>query len=59
DGLPCLGAARASTDVIHAFGHGHLGVTLAPRTASVVADLVAGKTVNLSPSCRPGRFSGN
>ncbi|TIV42712.1 MAG: FAD-binding oxidoreductase, partial [Mesorhizobium sp.] len=37
--------------VIHAFGHGHLGLTLAPITARMVADLIAGRgsSVSLTP----------
>jgi glycine/D-amino acid oxidase-like deaminating enzyme len=29
--------------VIHAFGHGHLGLTLAPITARLVAELIGGR----------------
>ena len=44
DGLPCLGPASGCADVIHAFGHGHVGLTAAARTGKVVADLLAGRT---------------
>lgn len=43
DGLPVLGAASGCADVIHAFGHGHVGLTAAAMTGKVVADLVAGR----------------
>ena len=43
DSLPVIGPSRAGADVIHAFGHGHIGLTLAPITARLVADLVAGR----------------
>ncbi len=43
DSLPVIGPSRGGAEVIHAFGHGHLGVTLAPVTAMMVADLVAGR----------------
>jgi D-amino-acid dehydrogenase len=43
DSLPALGPSRASPDVIYAFGHGHVGMTSAPMTGRVVADLVAGR----------------
>jgi D-amino-acid dehydrogenase len=43
DSLPVLGPARASPDVIYAFGHGHVGMTAAPMTGKIVADLVAGR----------------
>jgi D-amino-acid dehydrogenase len=43
DGLPCLGLASGCADVVHAFGHGHVGLTAAVTTGTVVADLVAGR----------------
>jgi D-amino-acid dehydrogenase len=43
DSLPVLGASRATRDVIYAFGHGHVGMTSAPMTGRIVADLVAGR----------------
>lgn len=44
DSLPVIGPSRGGADVIHAFGHGHIGLTLAPITARLVADLIAGRT---------------
>ncbi|MCF8485783.1 MAG: FAD-binding oxidoreductase [Rhodobacteraceae bacterium] len=41
DSLPVIGPSRGGADVIHAFGHGHIGLTLAPITARLVADLIA------------------
>jgi D-amino-acid dehydrogenase len=57
DGLPCLGVASGCSDVVHAFGHGHVGLTAAAKTGQVVADLVAGRTpaLDLAPYA-PGRF---
>jgi D-amino-acid dehydrogenase len=57
DSLPVLGPSRGGADVIHAFGHGHIGLTLAPRTAEAVADWIAGRDPGaaLTP-CRPSRF---
>ncbi len=43
DGLPVLGVASGCAGVIHAFGHGHVGLTAAAMTGKVVADLVAGR----------------
>ena len=43
DGLPCIGPASGCPDVVHAFGHGHVGLTAGAATARLVADLVGGK----------------
>lgn len=42
DSKPVLGPSPHAGAVIHAFGHGHLGLTLAGVTARLVADHVAG-----------------
>jgi D-amino-acid dehydrogenase len=51
DSLPVLGPSPASPDVIYAFGHGHVGMTAAPMTGRVVADLVAARppTIDIAP----------
>jgi len=58
DSLPVIGPSRGGADVIHAFGHGHIGLTLAPITARLVADLIAGRApeVDLAPYAA-GRFT--
>jgi len=43
DGLPVLGLASGCPDVVHAFGHGHVGLTAAAMSGKIVADLVAGR----------------
>jgi D-hydroxyproline dehydrogenase len=48
DSRPVIGRSRGSHRVIHAFGHGHLGLTLAPITARMVADLIAGRGSSVS-----------
>jgi D-amino-acid dehydrogenase len=57
DSLPVIGPSRGGGEVIHAFGHGHVGLTLAPVTAGLVADLVAGRDpgARIVP-CLPSRF---
>ncbi|WP_137111469.1 FAD-binding oxidoreductase [Rhodobacter sp. SY28-1] len=57
DSLPVIGPSRGGGEVIHAFGHGHLGVTLAPVTARIVAGLIDGHPtgINIAPY-RPTRF---
>lgn len=57
DSLPAIGRARATPRVIHAFGHGHLGLTQSAGTARLVADLLTGAApvLDLSPFS-PQRF---
>jgi D-amino-acid dehydrogenase len=42
DSLPVIGPSRRHPNLIHAFGHGHLGMTLAAVTSVIVAGLVEG-----------------
>ncbi|WP_374398097.1 NAD(P)/FAD-dependent oxidoreductase [Tabrizicola sp.] len=57
DSLPVIGPSAGGPEVIHAFGHGHIGVTLAPVTARIVAGLLSGKGPGLDISAyRPDRF---
>jgi D-amino-acid dehydrogenase len=51
DSLPVIGRSIRNRRVIHAFGHGHLGLTQAATTGRLVADLIDGATpvVDLSP----------
>jgi D-amino-acid dehydrogenase len=57
DSLPVLGRARDSDRVVYAFGHGHLGLTLAALTAQKVVGLLR-EHGNAEPlmSCSPQRF---
>ena len=57
DGLPCIGAAGATADVVLAFGHGHVGLVAGPRTGRVVAQLLSGRApeIDLAPY-DPRRF---
>lgn len=48
DGLPCIGYATASRDIIHAYGHGHVGLAGAARTGRVVAQLLSGREPEIS-----------
>jgi D-amino-acid dehydrogenase len=43
DGMPVIGAHPRAPRLLAATGHGMLGVTLAPLTGRLVADLVAGR----------------
>ncbi len=50
DSVPVIGPSRAGAQVIHAFGHGHLGLSLAPITARLVAAMIAGRPLDLDPT---------
>jgi glycine/D-amino acid oxidase-like deaminating enzyme len=41
DGLPVLGRSRASSRVVYAFGHQHIGLTLGGMSGMLVADMLA------------------
>lgn len=57
DGLPVIGRSAWSADVIHAFGHGHVGFAAAPATAQVVADILAGRAASVPRQAyRAARF---
>jgi D-amino-acid dehydrogenase len=47
DSLPVLGYSPSSNRIIYAFGHQHLGMTLGPASAIIVADLAARRTPSL------------
>ncbi|GKS84636.1 FAD-dependent oxidoreductase [Acidovorax sp. SUPP1855] len=57
DGLPCIGPASACTDVIHAYGHGHVGLGASARTGRVVSQCMDGQPpeIDLAPF-RPQRW---
>jgi glycine/D-amino acid oxidase-like deaminating enzyme len=57
DSLPVIGPSPRNPRVIYAFGHGHLGITLAGVTARMTADLIDGRRPAVDPSAyRPERF---
>ena len=51
DGLPCIGPASGCADVVHAFGHGHVGLAAGAMTARLVADIISGKppSIDVTP----------
>ncbi len=57
DGLPCIGPASGCAHVVHAFGHGHVGLAAGPITGRLVADVISGgpPVVPLAPY-DPARF---
>ena len=57
DGLPCIGPARLTGDIVHAFGHGHIGLAAGAMTGRLVADLVGGRPPVIDPApYAAGRF---
>jgi D-amino-acid dehydrogenase len=57
DSLPVIGPSRAGAEILHAYGHGHVGLTLAPATARLIADLVAKRQPDAALiACLPTRF---
>jgi D-hydroxyproline dehydrogenase len=41
DSVPVVRPSKGGKDAIFAFGHGHIGVTLAPQTARMVSAIIA------------------
>ena len=62
DSLPVIGNSPELPNVTYAFGHGHIGLTLAGVTGRLVAELVSGETpdIDMTPlGCdRFGRWGG-
>lgn len=58
DSLPVIGRSPRAHNVIYAFGHGHLGVTLGGETARIVSNLiVGGREAAELQALSPARFS--
>ena len=51
DSLPCIGKVSGRSGLYTAFGHGHYGLMMAPKTGEIIADLVLDKpsAIDLSP----------
>ena len=57
DNLPCIGEISALPGLLTAFGHSHWGMSMAPQTGRIIADLTVGKTPNIDISpYRADRF---
>ncbi|MDR3515099.1 MAG: FAD-dependent oxidoreductase [Azospirillaceae bacterium] len=50
DSLPVIGRSARHANVIHAFGHGHYGLTQAAATAELVGAMVAGQAAPIDPA---------
>lgn len=57
DSLPVIGQSPHNKRIIYAFGHGHLGLTLAGITGRLVAEIAGGHTLSKNINAlRPQRF---
>lgn len=50
DGLPVISPAGGCADIIHAFGHGHVGLAAGPMTGEIVASLIGGHAAPIDPA---------
>jgi D-amino-acid dehydrogenase len=58
DSLPVIGRSRHNPNLIFAFGHHHLGLTLGGITGKLVGEIAAGAIPSLDVTpFRPDRFS--
>jgi D-amino-acid dehydrogenase len=59
DGMPLIGAVPGTNNALLATGHGMLGLSMAPGTGQLVAELITGQAPHVDPRpYRPGRFGG-
>jgi len=58
DSLPCIGIASGCGDVVHCFGHGHIGLASGALSGRLAADLISERppSIDLSPYA-PSRFN--
>jgi D-amino-acid dehydrogenase len=47
DSVPYLGEIPGFTNLIAAYGHGHTGMTMAPKTGEVIASMIAGESLDI------------
>jgi len=50
DSRPVISASQYGNDIVYAFGHGHIGMTLAPITADLVYALLTATTPPIDPA---------
>jgi D-amino-acid dehydrogenase len=57
DGLPVIGRSPAMENVWIATGHNMLGLSMAPGTGKLIAELLSGRPPHIDPRpYGPGRF---
>ena len=47
DSVPVIGPSQRHAGIYYAFGHQHVGLTSAPKTGRLIADIVGGRTPNI------------
>ena len=58
DALPVIGQSKHSGNIVYAFGHQHIGLTLAGITGKLVSEIAMGESPSMDLSAfDPGRFS--
>ena len=55
DSVPVIGRLKRADNVVVAFGHQHLGLTMGPITGRLVADIVTGAPPVVDPGALPAR----
>lgn len=58
DSPPVIGASPACENILYAFGHQHLGLTLAGITGRLIAELASGEPLSLDISAFAATRSG-
>lgn len=56
DSLPVIGPSKGGAEVLLAFGHGHIGLTLAPITAALIEGWIDGAPRDGFAAVLPARF---
>src|SRR5690625_7955719 len=59
DSLPVIDRSTVSPHVYYAFGHQHVGLTSAPKTAQLITEMIEGQTpaLDIKPFSEIGRAS--
>lgn len=58
DSRPVIGPSRNNKNVLYAFGHGHVGLTQAPATGRLIAEMALGQQPGIDTTpFSPGRFT--
>jgi D-amino-acid dehydrogenase len=58
DSLPCIGPASGCADIVHCYGHGHVGLAAGAISGRLAADIVGGRPPVIDPApYDPARFN--